>query len=509
MLLTSPSDPSTIADLLAPHPADSPAIQDESGAQTSYGQLRDLMDATSESLGRSGIGRGDPVALVLGNGPHMAAAFVSVASAAAAAPLHPGLRQREFRESLESLAARALVIETDSDTTAASAAIDLGIPVLPLERTGPAGGFRIAPGPAARPARPGQARPGDTALLLHTSGTTSRPKLVPLSQANLSSSARHIATTLRLGPADKCLNIMPLFHIHGLMGALLSSLSVGAAVAASPGFQAMRFFNWMKELRPTWYSAVPTMHQAILQRARRNLPALAGRGFRLIRSSSAALPPSVLDALESRFDCPVIESYGMTEASHQMASNPLPPGERRPGTVGVAAGPEIAIMGAAGDLLAAGETGEIVIRGPNVTAGYLDNPEANATAFSGGWFRTGDQGLRDRAGYYTVTGRLKELINRGGEKISPREIDEVLLEHPSVAQAVAFAAPHPKLGEEVGAAVVLEEGASLTQRQLRDFAGERLAAYKIPRIVVFVEAIPKGPSGKLKRVGLAGELGIG
>ena len=509
MLLTSPSAPSTIADLLAPHPSASPAIQDESGAQTSYGQLRDLMGATSESLRRSGIGRGDPVALVLGNGPHMAAAFVSVASSAAAAPLHPGLRGREFRDSLESLAAKALIVEANSDTPAAGAAIELGVPVIPLERIGAAGGFRIGSGPAGRPAMPGPAESGDTALLLHTSGTTSRPKLVPLSQANLASSARHIATALRLAPGDKCLNIMPLFHIHGLMGALLSSLGAGASVAASPGFQAMRFFKWVKELRPTWYSAVPTMHQAILQRARRNLPAVAGSGLRLIRSSSAALPPSVLAALESRFDCPVIESYGMTEASHQMASNPLPPGERRPGTVGIAAGPEIAVSGAAGDLLPAGETGEIVIRGPNVTAGYLDNPEANESAFLRGWFRTGDQGFRDLAGYYTITGRLKELINRGGEKISPREIDEILLEHPSVAQAVAFAAPHPKLGEEVGAAVVLEEGARLTQRQLRDFAGERLAAYKIPRVVVFVEAIPKGPSGKLKRVGLAAELGIG
>ena len=508
MLARNPSDPQTIADLLAPHPAESPALQDERGASTTYGELRELVSATAETLGRGGIGRGDPVALVLDNGPHMAAAFVAVASAAAAAPLHPGLREREFRESLESLAAKALIVEENSDTPAASAARELGVPVLPLERTGPAGEFRLGSGPAGTAARPGPAGSGDTALLLHTSGTTSRPKLVPLSQANLARSARNIATSLRLEPSDKCLNIMPLFHIHGLMGALLSSLGAGATVAASPGFQPMRFFKWVEELRPTWYSAVPTMHQAILQRARRNLSTAAGSGFRLVRSSSAALPPSVLKSLEGRFDCPVIESYGMTEASHQMASNPLPPGERKPGTVGIAAGPDIAVMGPSADLLPHGDTGELVIRGPSVTAGYLDNPEANANAFTGGWFRTGDQGLRDEAGYYTITGRLKELINRGGEKISPREIDEVLLEHPSVAQAVAFAAPHRKLGEEVGAAVVLEDGASLTQRQLRDFAAERLAAYKVPRLVVFVEAIPKGPSGKLKRVGLARSLGI-
>lgn len=506
---SSQTGPVTIAGLLAPHPARAVALQDEHGVEMNYGQLRDLLSTTARDLGRIGIGRGDPVALVLRNGPHMAAAFVSVAAAAAAAPLHPGFRERELRDSLESLQAKALIVDEDSGKAPAEAAADLGIPVLQLESRGPGGRFRIGGGAPSRPVSAVSAGATDTALLLHTSGTTARPKLVPLSQANLACSARNIAETLRLAPGDKCLNIMPLFHIHGLMGALLASLSAGAAVVATPGFQPMRFFRWVRELRPTWFTAVPTMHQAILQRAQRNLQAAENSGFRLIRSSSAALAPTVLAELESRFGCPVIESYGMTEASHQMASNPLPPGERKPGTVGVAAGPRMAVMDAGGDLLKPGETGEIVIRGKNVTVGYLDNPEANASTFSGGWFRTGDQGFRDDDGYYTITGRLKELINRGGEKISPREIDEALLSHPSIAQAVAFAAPHPKLGEEVGAAVVLEQGSSLTRRQLRSFAAERLAAFKVPRVVVFVNAIPKGPSGKLKRVGLAADLGIG
>lgn len=502
-------EPSTIAGLLAPHPASRPALQDQSGATTSYGQLRDLAGAAAQSLARSGIGCGDAVALMLDNGPRMAAAFVAVASAAAAAPLHPGLRERECRDSLESVAAKALLVEGQTGAVAAAAARELGIPVLQLEGTGPCGSFRIMPRPAGQPDRTGPAEAGDTALLLRTSGTTARPKLVPLSQSNLAFSARAIAATLRLGQEDKCLNIMPLFHIHGLVGALLASLAAGATVAATPGFQAMRFFRWLEELRPTWYTAVPTMHQAILQRARRNSAVAARSGLRLVRSSSAALAPAVLASLESVFGCPVIESYGMTEASHQMASNPLPPGIRKPGSVGVAAGPQMAVMGPADDLLPDGETGEIVIRGANVTAGYVDNPEANASSFSRGWFRTGDQGFRDADGYYTITGRLKELINRGGEKVTPREIDEVLLEHPAIAQAVAFAAPHKRLGEEVGAAVVLEDGASLTRRQLREFVAERLAGYKVPRVVVFVDAIPKGPTGKLKRVGLARDLGVG
>ena len=245
-----------------------------------------------------------------------------------------------------------------------------------------------------------------------------------------------------------------------------------------------------------------------MQRSARNAASLGRSQLRLIRSSSAALPPSVLAALEQAFGCPVVESYGMTEASHQMASNPLPPAVRKPGTVGLAAGPEVAIMDGAGSLLPVGATGEVVIRGANVMAGYVDNPQANASAFHGQWFRTGDQGICDSDGYFTITGRLKELINRGGEKISPREIDEALLEHPAVAQAVAFAVPHAKLGEEIAAAVVLEEGSDLTQAALGQFAAERLAAHKVPRVVRFVEAIPKGPSGKLKRVGLAKDLGL-
>ncbi len=499
----------TIEALLSGHDGSLPALRSESGARMSYGELRQLAERTAEALNASGIGPGDPVAMVLENGPHMAAAFVAVASAAAAAPLHPGLRERELRDSLDSLQARALIVAAGSETPASKVAAQLAIPILELEPTGSAGGFRLAGGPATGGMRQDPARPEDTALLLHTSGTTARPKLVPLTQANLAASAANIASTLRLGPEDTCLNIMPLFHIHGLIGALLSSLCAGASLAATPGFAPMRFFKWLDDLRPTWYSAVPTMHQAILQRSARNAASLAQHRLRLIRSSSAALPPSVLTALEAGFGCPVVESYGMTEAAHQMASNPLPPGERKAGTVGLAAGPEVAVMDGGGSLLPAGSTGEVVIRGANVMAGYVDNPQANASAFKAGWFRTGDQGFCDSDGYFTITGRLKELINRGGEKISPREIDEALLEHPAVAQAVAFAVPHPKLGEEIGAAVVLEDGAELTQRALGEFAAERLAAYKVPRVISFVEAIPKGPSGKLKRVGLARELGLG
>ncbi len=301
---------------------------------------------------------------------------------------------------------------------------------------------------------------------------------------------------------------MPLFHIHGLIGATLSSLAAGASVVCTPGFYATQFFGWLDEFRPTWYTAVPTMHQAILARAAQNQEAIARSKLRLIRSCSAALPPRVMAELERVFGVPVIESYGMTEAAHQMASNPLLPGQRKPGSVGVAAGPQIAIMADGGELLPPEMVGEIVISGANVTRGYENNPAANEAAFTKGWFRTGDQGRMDADGYLFITGRTKEIINRGGEKISPREIDEALLDHPAVAQAIAFAIPDEKLGEDVGAAVVLRADAAVSATELREFVARRLTDFKVPRRVVFLDEIPKGPTGKPQRIGLAEKLGI-
>jgi acyl-CoA synthetase (AMP-forming)/AMP-acid ligase II len=357
--------------------------------------------------------------------------------------------------------------------------------------------------------RGGPAQAEDTALILHTSGTTARPKIVPLLQRNVVATARHIVATLALRPEDVCLNIMPLFHIHGLMAATLASLAAGSQVSCSPGFNALRFFHWLDEVRPSWYTAVPTMHQTILARADRHPESVAGSRLRLIRSSSASLPPQVMAELERTFRAPVVEAYGMTEAAHQMASNPLPPRARKPGSVGPAAGPEVGIMDERGNLLSRGEIGEVVIRGPNVTPGYEANPEANAKAFTDGWFRTGDQGSLDEDGYLRLTGRLKELINRGGEKISPLEVDEALMHHPAVLQVVAFPMPHEKLGEEVAAAVVLREGLHATERELRAFAATRLADFKVPRRIVIVSEIPKGATGKLQRIGLASKLGVG
>jgi len=301
---------------------------------------------------------------------------------------------------------------------------------------------------------------------------------------------------------------MPLFHIHGLIAGVLAPLSAGSQVFCTPGFNALKFFTWMDEAKPTWYTAVPTMHQAIVSRAKGSADVIARNPLRFLRSSSSSMPPQVIKELEDIFKSPLIESYGMTEATHQMASNPLPPRARKPGTVGLAAGPEVQIMGEDGSLLAPGDVGEIVIRGPNVTAGYENNPKANAEGFLNGWFRTGDQGIKDAEGYISITGRLKEIINRGGEKISPREVDEILMDHPAVAQVVCFGMPHPKLGEEVAAVVVLKDGASASERDLQDFVGKHAADFKVPKKILFMDEIPKGATGKLQRIGLAQKLGL-
>ena len=497
----------TLNALLANGAANAPAIRAPGRPALSYAGLRDLTAATIARLNGIGIGRNDRVAIVLPNGPEMAAAFIAIGAGATTAPLNPSYRADEFNFYLTDLKAKALVVQKGVATEARDVAAKLGVAVLELVPGDLAGSFMLEGGSPAKAAQPGAAEAGDIALVLHTSGTTARPKIVPLSQANICASARHIGATLALSPSDACLNIMPLFHIHGLIAAVLSSLGAGGAVICTPGFDALRFFRLLDEERPSWYTAVPTMHQTILTRADRNAEIIERAKLRFIRSSSASLPGPVMEQLEAVFGCPLVESYGMTEASHQMASNPLA-GPRKPGSVGQAAGPEVAIMDDDGTILPQGEIGEVVIRGPNVAAGYEANPDANAKAFTHGWFRTGDQGAFDAEGFLTLTGRLKELINRGGEKVSPLEVDGVLSAHPAVAQALTFAMPHAKLGEEVAAAVVLREGAACTERELRDFVAQQLADFKVPRKVVFLPEIPKGATGKLMRIGLAEKLGL-
>jgi acyl-CoA synthetase (AMP-forming)/AMP-acid ligase II len=505
----------TLASLIADHDADNAAIGAPGREWMSYGALRELSATVAAELHGFGIGRGDRVAVVLPNGPEMATAFVTIAQAATVAPLNPAYRQEEYEFYLEDLKAKALVVANDYDGPALPAAAKFGVEVLRLSTdvTGLAGNFTLSADGQAGTGNTEVPGGDDIALILHTSGTTSRPKIVPLLQSNVAASAHNVSRSLALTRADRCLNVMPLFHIHGLIAAVSASLAAGAQISCAPGFNALRFFAQLDEVKPSWYTAVPTMHQAILSRAERNREIIKRAPLRFLRSSSASLPAPVMQELVAKFGAPVIEAYGMTEAAHQMCCNPLPPQPQKPGSVGIAAGPEVQIADEAENrLLSPGQTGEIVISGPNVTPGYEGNAKANAENFfdAGGkrWFRTGDQGAFDTDGYLCLTGRLKEIINRGGEKISPLEVDAALLAHPEIAQVVCFAVPHAKLGEDIAAAVVLTEGSALDDKAIRAFAAERLADFKVPRAVTILEEIPKGATGKIQRIGMAEKLGL-
>ena len=477
-------------------------------AQLCYAGLYEKIIRTVEMLNRLGIGRGDRVALVLSGGLHTATIFLGVAAGAICAPLNPRYREQEFVSFFAVLKPKAVIVETECRSEAVLAANKLSVSVIELVVSGNDSRQLVLHGEKlGEAAQGGFAKAEDTALLLFTSGTTARPKLVPLTHANLLASARQIAAALELTPDDHCLNIMPLFHIHGLVAGLLSALVSGGNVVCPTGSIATNFFSWVEEFRPTWYTAVPAMHQAILAETKNCAGTIARKPLRFIRSCSAPLRRRLARELESVFNVPVIEAYGMTEAAHQIANNPLPPGQRKLGSVGMAAGPKVSTMDEHGNLLSSGEVGEIVIQGAHVTSGYLNGPESGDESFERGWFRTGDQGYLDTDGYLFITGRLKEIINRGGEKIAPREVEDVILHHRAVAEAIAFAVPHETLGEDVAVAVVLREKAAATERELQQFVAAHLAEFKIPGRVVFVDEIPKSATGKPQRLGFAQTLG--
>jgi acyl-CoA synthetase (AMP-forming)/AMP-acid ligase II len=475
-------------------------IVPETGARITYDSLRRQVLAAADAFGAAGIRRGDRIAIALPNGLPVIVSFLAAAIAGTAAPLNPAYRYEEFCFYFEDTGARLLVVPPEGAEEARRAAA--GKIPLAVAELDASGDVRItAPGGRAAASSP---QPGDIALILHTSGSTGRPKRVPLQHRNLAVSAHNIVNTYRLTAGDVSLCLMPLFHVHGLVASTLSTLLSGGTVVAPARFNPLSFWRIVREHRATWYSAVPTIHHLILARSGGSEKSAGAESLRFVRSCSAALPVEMAGKIEALTGVPVLEAYGMTEASHQMSSNPLPPEQRKFGTVGPGTGIEIGIMTDSGDLLASGAKGEVVIRGPSVIDAYENNPEANAKSFVNGWFRTGDEGLLDPDGYLRLTGRIKELINRGGEKIAPLEIDEVLLAHPSISEAVAFGVPHATWGEEVAAAVVLREPA--TEAELLAHCRERLADFKCPRKLYIVESIPRTATGKVQRLNVAAAL---
>ena len=495
------SNPNNLWDLIQGAPADQTAVLlPEAGIRVSYKQLRDQVSEMADALASLGIQSGDRVATILPNGLPTIVSFIAASIAGTAAPLNPGYREDEVNFFLEDTGAKVLLCPPDGAADARKAAEARGVPVHSLDMDA-TGYVRVVDAPKGKTAAGASA--DNFALVLHTSGSTGRPKRVPIMHRNMAASTHNIVAHYSLAPNDVSLCVMPLFHVHGLVASTLSTLLSGGTVVVPSKFNPLSFWRTVRDTGTTWYSAVPTIHNLLLSRAGNERPA-GSEGLRFIRSCSASLPPEMMAQMERVFGAPVLEAYGMTEASHQMASNPQPPAARKPGSVGPGTGVKIGIMDEAGNLLAQGDRGEVVIQGPNVVSGYENNPEANAKSFTNGWFRTGDQGVLDADGYLTLVGRLKEMINRGGEKIGPREIDEVLLSNPIVAEAVAFGVPHAMWGEEVAAAVVLKEPAD--EAAILKFCKEHLADFKCPKKIYIIDAIPRTATGKIQRGAVAKAL---
>lgn len=466
-----------------------------------YGQLWDAVQTTREALHQFGAGFEDVTALALPTGPELITAFLAIAGTGACAPLDPALTETEAQFCLRRLGARTVLVD-DASRAAAAAARSLGIRVLTLQvdTNQRAGIFTLADTSAGRPIAPG--RQTRAALLLFTSATTDSPKLVPLTVANLRALATHDSRALQLGATDRLLSLMPYYHLHGLAAAL-TQLSCGGSVICTSGFDPSSFTACVSEMRPTWLTSSPPINRSILTLARQNPELFRQLPLRFIRSGTARLDPQLLAMLEEATGVPVLNGYGMTETGG-VTRNTLD--RRKPGSVGRSSGVDLAIMDPAGNFLPAENEGEVAVRGPSVTCGYLDNPEANGLAFRNSWFHTGDIGRLDSEGFLFLTGRLKEIINRGGEKITPEEVEAVLLAHPGIAEVAVCAIPHASLGEDVAAAVILRQESGASETELRQFAASQLAPFKVPRRIVIVQEIPRTATGKPKRATLSEQI---
>jgi acyl-CoA synthetase (AMP-forming)/AMP-acid ligase II len=488
------TEPTTVRALVVRSDSHPALVVPESGTSLSYAGLQRSLDRAAGRLAALGVGEGDRVALVAADGPALITAFLAIgALGAAAAPLNPALGAAELTAELDDLRVSRLL--HDGAAKAVTAAASAGVPASVI---GFSGALLQIDGQAGDPLDAAD-DPNAFGLLLHTSGTTSKPKTVPIRQRNLVASTSAVAATYGLNADDVTMCVMPLFHVHGLVAAVLATLSTGGTVVV-PRFRPSAFWDDVARHGATWYTAVPTIHSRLLAQALER-PAPGVHPLRFVRSCSAPLHAALWQRYEDAISVPLVEAYGMTEAAHQMSSNPLPPGERRPGTVGRATGVELAALDENWRQVPPGEQGEVSVRGPSVVDHYLDNPDATAASFRDGWFRTGDVGTLTADGYLTLVGRVKELINRAGEKISPYEIEDVLLSHPAVAEAAAYPVPDEKYGEQVGVVVVLRGEA--TPANLAAHCRERLAPFKRPARVTILAEIPKGPTGKIQRRNLA------
>ena len=469
-----------------------------------YQTLKDLVSNNSQVLCQNNIKKNDNIAIILNNSIDFVVSFFSIINIGVSAPLNPNYTESEFAFYFKDLKPKIIICNFDDNHPSIICAKKNRIKIIKIENLN----FIDKQKKKRQLKKIKPSNKNDTALILHTSGTTSKPKMVPLTHNNLLNSALNIAKTIKLSKKDKNIILMPSFHIHGIVASILAPLVSGGKIVVLPKFNALSFFKSLEKHSPTWFTGVPTMLQAILDRASRNLKVISNSKLKFIRSSSASLPTSTLIAIEEVFKIPVIESYGMTEASHQMTSNLLPPKKRKVGSVGVPIGIKVKIVDNNFKNLKPNEEGEILIKGKSILKKYIASQEINKGSFVKGWFRTGDLGYFDKDGYLFISGRIKEIINRGGEKISPKEVDEVFTSHKKVNKAVSFTVKHPKLGEDIALAVVLNKSIKCTENELKEFAKNKLTNFKIPKQIFFLKEIPLGATGKIQRIGLAKKLGI-
>ncbi|KAH7084929.1 hypothetical protein BKA63DRAFT_5699 [Paraphoma chrysanthemicola] len=495
--------PTTLADAFSKTSSATAIIVPGSPAlHVSYQKLSADVRAFQQQLANVGVTAQAAVSIALPNTYEFIVSFIAASwQRAIAAPLNPAYKQSEFEFYIDDLSSAIALVPRGAfaqDAAAVRAARKYNAAiaecyyngtevVLDVKETGKLAG---------KPASLETAQPDDVALVLHTSGTTGRPKAVPLTHRNLLRTMHNIQGTYELTTEDRTMLVMPLFHVHGLLAGFLAPLASGGSVVVPLKFSASVFWKDFAEHKANWYTAVPTIHQILLKNP---LPS-PKPAIRFIRSCSSPLSPKTFHELEKALGAPVLEAYAMTEAAHQMTSNPLPPAQRKPGSVGLGQGVEVKILDDAGNEVPQGKEGEISIRGENVTKGYLNNAAANASSFTkGGFFRTGDQGKKDTEGYVIITGRIKELINKGGEKISPIELDNVIAQNPAVSEAVSFAIEDEMYGQDVGLAIVVKDGQSLTAGELKAWLSERLAKFKMPKKIFFTDIMPKTVTGKIQR----------
>ena len=479
------------------------SIINENNENISAKLLFKIIEHNSDIIRKLKIKKIDTIAIVIENSPAFITSFLSTINVCIAAPLNPGYTSSEFAFYFKDLKPKALITNLKSTHPSIKIAYKNKVKILRINNL-----LFTTKEKLLKKVKPIITDLNNHALILHTSGTTSKPKMVALTHKNLISSANNISSALKLSKKDKNIIVMPSFHIHGIIASILAPLYKGGRVVALPKFNVLTFYNNLNIHQPTWFTAVPTMLQSILDRSKNNKEIIKKNKLRFIRSSSASLPANTFKELEKTFNVPVIESYGMTEATHQMTTNLLPPNKRKVRSVGVSFGINVKVVDKNFKFLKYGEEGEIVIKGKSVTSGYLANKLANKSSFIKGWFRTGDLGKFDKEGYLFISGRIKEIINRGGEKISPKEVDDVFTKHPKISKVITFSVKHPKLGEDIALAVVLKKNVICKPNELKEYAKNKLANFKIPRNILFVKEIPIGATGKIQRIGLAKKLGI-